>query len=113
MTRPFFRIDLRRLILWMCLFFAFLALANGLYAAYQVQRDVLIQNTLESNRVYAQKLAQVTEAFLRASQEMIAAAALDVGLNLSNPAASQAELEQVTAVSDTFNSRRRRLGSAR
>ncbi|WYX27109.1 hypothetical protein WJ969_26955 [Achromobacter xylosoxidans] len=47
------RIDLRRLILWISLLSIFLVLAAGLHASYLVQRDLLLHNALESNRVYA------------------------------------------------------------
>lgn len=59
-----FRIDLRRLILWVSLLSIFLVLAAGLHASYLVQRDLLLHNALESNRVYAAKLAATTEYFL-------------------------------------------------
>ncbi|WYX11527.1 cache domain-containing protein [Achromobacter xylosoxidans] len=58
------RIDLRRLILWISLLSIFLVLAAGLHASYLVQRDLLLHNALESNRVYAAKLAATTEYFL-------------------------------------------------
>ncbi|CCH05269.1 diguanylate cyclase [Achromobacter xylosoxidans] len=58
------RIDLRRLILWISLLSIFLVLAAGLHASYLVQRDLLLHNALESNRVYAAKLASTTEYFL-------------------------------------------------
>ncbi|CAB3707647.1 sensor domain-containing diguanylate cyclase [Achromobacter piechaudii] len=59
-----FRIDLRRLILWICLLSVILVLAGGLHASYLVQRDLLLQNALEVNRVYASKLAVTTDLFL-------------------------------------------------
>src|SRR3546814_11506164 len=68
MRRLPFRVDLRRLILWMCLFFVFLALGNSLYAAYQVQRGLLLQHSLDTNRAYADKLAHATDSFLSSSR---------------------------------------------
>ena len=99
----FFRVDLRRLILWMCLFFVFLALANSLHAAYQVQRGLLLQHSLDANRSYAEKLSRVTDSFLEKSTQALAAAALDVGESRLDPAATQKELDQVSSVTDTFN----------
>ena len=52
-----FRLDLRRLILWICLLSVVLVLAGGLHASYLVQRDLLLHNALEVNRAYASKLA--------------------------------------------------------
>ena len=59
-----FRIDLRRLILWISLLSVILVLAGGLHASYLVQRDLLLHNALEVNRVYASKLASATDTFL-------------------------------------------------
>lgn len=58
------RIDLRRLILWISLLSVILVLAGGLHASYLVQRDLLLHNALEDNRVYASKLAVTTDTFL-------------------------------------------------
>ncbi|MFV8766288.1 diguanylate cyclase, partial [Yersinia enterocolitica] len=52
-----FRLDLGRLILILAVMSAFVTLANSFYASYRVQRQLLIDNTLEANRVYATKLA--------------------------------------------------------
>jgi len=57
----FFRLDLRRLILILAVTSAFVTLANSFYASYSVQRQLLIDNTLEANRGYATKLASSTE----------------------------------------------------
>ncbi|MNX43736.1 putative diguanylate cyclase YedQ [compost metagenome] len=59
-----FRLDLRRLILWICLLSVVLVLAGGLHASYLVQRDLLLHNALEVNRAYASKLAVTTDLFL-------------------------------------------------
>lgn len=64
MDRVMFRIDLRRLILWICLFSVALALVGSLHASYVVQRDLLLHTALELNRAYASKLASTTEIFL-------------------------------------------------
>ena len=57
LSSSLFRIDLRRLILILAVMSAFVTLANSFYASYRVQRQLLIDNTLEENRVYATKLA--------------------------------------------------------
>lgn len=59
-----FRFDLRRLILWISLLSVLLVVAGGLHASYLVQRDLLLHNALEVNRVYASKLAATTDTFL-------------------------------------------------
>ena len=98
-----FRIDLRRLILGMCLFFVFLALANSLHAAYQVQHGLLLQHSLDTNRAYAEKLAHVADSFLETSAQALEAAALDVTESQLDPAATQKEFDQLASVTDAFN----------
>lgn len=98
-----FRVDLRRLILWMCLFFVFLALGNSLHAAYQVQHGLLLQHSLDTNRAYAEKLAHVTDSFLESSAQALEAAALDITESRLDPIATQNELEQVARITDSFN----------
>ncbi|MEI2416863.1 sensor domain-containing diguanylate cyclase [Orrella sp. JC864] len=66
------RVDLRRLILWLCMLSVLLAVLISFYAGYLVQRDVLLRNTLESNRVYAAKLASVTNHLLADAQHLLA-----------------------------------------
>lgn len=103
MPNSLFRVDLRRLILWMCLFFVILGLGNSLHAAYQVQHGLLVQHSMETNRAYAQKLAHVTTLFLESSAQVLEGAALDVTESRLEPAATQKELEQLAGITDTFN----------
>src|SRR5690606_31168916 len=105
MTKFLFHVDLRRLILWMCFFFVALALANSFYAAYQVQREVLMENTLESNRVYAQKLAHITDAYIRSSRFLLEGAAATLGQERElTRERTQAKLAQVADMTTSFNS---------
>lgn len=103
MPKSLFRVDLRRLILWMCLFFVFLALGNSLHAAYQVQRGLLLQHGLGTNGAHAEKLAHVTESFFESSAQALEAAALDVTASRLDPAATQKELYQLASITDAFN----------
>lgn len=104
MKKFLFHIDLRRLILWMCFFFVALALANSFYAAYQVQRQVLVENTLEANRVYAQKLAHITDAYIRSSRFLLEGAAADLGRAPLTQQRTQDKLAQVADMTTSFNS---------
>ena len=65
------RLNLGKLILALALLSAVIALANTLLASYRVQRDQLVGNTLEANRVYATKLAETTQNFLLAAQQQL------------------------------------------
>lgn len=102
-TSSLLRIDLRRLILWMCVFFTLLALGNSLYAAYVVQRNLLLEHNLQVNRVYVAKLAHVANSFFDSSALILEATALDLAAHGVKAETAQAELEQVAAVSEAFN----------
>jgi len=65
------RVDLRRLILALCLVSTVLAVAAVTLASYWVQRNLLIASTLENNRVYAHKLATLTDALLEESRSEV------------------------------------------
>lgn len=98
------RIDLRRLILWLCLLSVLIALGNSFYASYQVQRDILLNNTLEGNRAYAAKLATTTDNFIRAARQQLAYSASTLSDMDTNPARMQREVVRVLHQSDQFNS---------
>ncbi|NGM86535.1 diguanylate cyclase [Parapusillimonas sp. SGNA-6] len=103
MLSRLFRIDLARLILWMCLFFVFLALGNSLYAAYRVQHELLLQSSREGNSVFAEKLATVADTFFRASSNILRASALDLAAPRLDAETARAELEQLAGVTQAFN----------
>jgi len=63
--------DLRRLILVLTLCSALVPFANTLYAGYTVQRQQLIDATLQSNFAYANKLAKSTDDFLRSTLQQL------------------------------------------
>lgn len=65
-------LNLRRLILLLCLVTALITLINALYSMYRVQRALIITNTLASNQVYAEKMAEMTDAFLSSAQDQLA-----------------------------------------
>lgn len=103
MPKSLFRVDLRRLILWLCLFFVFLALGNSLYAAYRVQHGLLLQNSLDKISTYTNTLAQLTDSFLKSSAQVLEAAAMDVSDSRLDPVATQKELEQLASITAAFN----------
>ncbi|WP_375057189.1 sensor domain-containing diguanylate cyclase [Zobellella sp. DQSA1] len=104
--KPFnslFRVDLRLLILLLALCSALLTLANIFYASYRVQHDLLIHNTLESNRVYAAKLADSTEHFFSAAQQQLAFSAGIISPRFGDKRLLQAEAARLQQQTDSFN----------
>lgn len=101
---PVFRLDLRRLILLLTIATALLTLANTFHASYRVQRDLLIGQTLEANRVYATKLAESTEALLATTRQQLAWSAGQLATEFDQPPRVAAEVERLKQQSDIFNS---------
>ncbi|HTK03066.1 MAG TPA: sensor domain-containing diguanylate cyclase [Bordetella sp.] len=99
-----FRIDLRRLILWLCLGSVMLALSNSFYASYRVQREILLNNTLEGNRAYAAKLATTTDNFIKTIQQELAYSASMLADMVTGPDRAAEETRRLLRQNDHFNS---------
>ncbi|WPX30287.1 MULTISPECIES: cache domain-containing protein [unclassified Pseudomonas] len=102
--QPIFSINLRRLIITLALLSAALTLVNSLYASYRVQRQLLIDNTLEANRVYATKLANSTDVFLIAARQQLAYSAALLADQLENKQMLQSEVRRLQFQTNSFNS---------
>ncbi|WP_413529916.1 sensor domain-containing diguanylate cyclase [Rahnella inusitata] len=83
---------------------AFVTLANSFYASYSVQRQLLIDNTLEENRVYATKLAASTEQFLKSMQKQLAYSGVIAASHFDDPKILQSETARLKYQTDSFNS---------
>lgn len=98
------RINLRGLVLALTVVSAVAATANALYASYRVQREQLIANTLEANRVYAAKLAESAGNFLKGAQQQLAYSARHLAMRIDEPQILAAEVVRVQEQTDSFNS---------
>lgn len=104
MRLPRLKLDLRTLIMLLAFASIAITLANSLYATWQVQREVLIDNTLESNRVYATKLAATTEIFFQLAESQLAFSAKTLGESDGNEALMQREVMRLREQTSSFNS---------
>lgn len=104
LTQGFFRLDLKRLILLLAFATAAVTLINGLYASYKVQRQLLIDQTLESNHAYASKLAKSTDNFLRAAQQQFAFSAAELSAHIDDARVLQLTADRLRNQTDSFNS---------
>ncbi|WP_229793554.1 PDC sensor domain-containing protein [Oceanisphaera arctica] len=86
------------------MFSVLITLGNSFYATYKVQRDLLINNTLESNRDYAAKLAEMTDVFLKTTQGQLAYSASLLGSQMDDKTALLSEVRRLQQQPDTFNS---------
>ena len=81
-----------------------LALFNSLYASYVVQRGALLHQTLESNRVYAAKLASVTSHLLSDANHLLSYSVDAVGGHLDDQDLLIAEATRLRHQSQHFDS---------
>lgn len=79
-------------------------LVNTFYAGYKVQRQQLVQNTLESNLIYAQKLANSTDEFLHSALQQLKVSAMLLEEMLGDEQRLQVEAERLRLQTDSFNS---------
>ncbi|WP_380183716.1 diguanylate cyclase [Kalamiella sp. sgz302252] len=104
MRLPRLKLDLRTLIMLLAFASIAITLVNSLYATWQVQREVLIENTLESNRVYATKLASTTEMFFQLAESQLAFSAKTLGQGGNSEALMQSEVMRLREQTSSFNS---------
>lgn len=90
-----FRIDLGRSVVLLAVLATFAALAIGLYASFQVQRQMLIDSTLEANRVYATKLADITEEFFANSRQQLGYSSGQISSRFGDDQALQDEARRI------------------
>lgn len=102
LPRP--KTDLRTLITLLAVASIVITLANSLYAAWRVQREQLITNTLEANRVYAAKLAASTGQFFQQAQSQLAWSATELSDRFDDEALLQKEVERLRQQTNSFNS---------
>lgn len=102
--RPLPRLNLRNLMLAMAIFSVVITLFNTFYATYEVQRTLLINNTLEANRAYAAKLAEVTDSVIHSTRQQLAYSAAELVTRMNDESALMAEARRLHEQTNTFNS---------
>ncbi|MGA4637618.1 diguanylate cyclase [Pseudomonas solani] len=94
---------LRHLILLLTLLACIATLANGLYAAYRVQKAALLETALENNRAYAAKMASSIGTQLQAAQQQLAYSATQLGQHFADPQTLAAEARRLDLQDAGFN----------
>lgn len=100
----FLKIDLRSLILALAVISVMATLSNSFYATYEAQRALLISNTLDANRVYAAKLAEMTNTMLQSSQSQLAYSAALLAPAMKDDSTLLSEVRRLQQQTATFNS---------
>ena len=96
--------DLRNLIALLVIVSIVITLANTLYATWRVQRQVLIDTTLEANRAYAAKLASTSEIFFQLAQSQLHYSANQLSRDFNNAALLESEVSRLREQTSSFNS---------
>ncbi|MCV5736193.1 hypothetical protein OFN56_30260, partial [Escherichia coli] len=71
---------------------------------YRVQRDLIINNTLESNRVYAQKMSEMTDSFIESSMSQLKYSANVLKDKMHDAQLLDKEAERLRTQTKSFNS---------
>ena len=98
------KINLRKLILLLCVFSVVITLFNSFYSIYRVQRELIISNTIESNRVYAEKMAEMTDAFIESAMSQLEYSAQYLSTKMDDDTALTTEVDRLRAQTNSFNS---------
>ena len=99
----FRRLDLKRLVLILAFFGVLLTLGNALFAVYKVQKDLIVNDTLDANRVYASKIANVTDLFLGSVLSQLEYTSESLKNNHDDSTVLQVELARLLKQTDSFN----------
>ncbi|GGH60023.1 cell signaling regulator [Comamonas phosphati] len=97
-------VNLRSLILALTVCSAFIPFANTFYASYVVQRQQLIDTTLQANYAYATKLANSTEDFLQSALMQLDYAAHVIADHMDDVKRLEEETARLQIQSLSFNS---------
>ncbi len=97
-------INLRRLILLLCIVSVVATLLNTFNSGYLVNREQLIENTIEANRAYAKKMADMTNTFIKASMSQLKYSANVLSAGMNNQRIMDAEVDRLQKQTDSFNS---------
>ncbi|MBE3025563.1 GGDEF domain-containing protein [Janthinobacterium sp. BJB1] len=103
-TKPVPRMNLRRLIVLVAFASALVSLANTFYASYSVQRQLLIDTTLEANHAYASKLASTAEDFLQSARQQLAYSAGGLPSRMEDEQWLTDEAQRLRLQTNSFNS---------
>lgn len=98
------RLDLRRLILVLTIASALIPFLNTFYAGYLVQRQQLIDTTLEDHHAYATKLAKSTDDFLQSALQQLAYSAQLMAPRIKDPDYLLQEAHRLRLQTKSFNS---------
>lgn len=103
MMRTLSKLRLSQLILLLAISGALVTLANTYIASYRVQRDLLIAGSLQSQRIFASKLADLTARYFEMVQTQLAFSARIMAGKLQDPPLLAAESQRLLRQNQLFD----------
>ena len=97
-------LKLKHLIIGVALGAFFITLVSSLWSGYRVNVSAIKENSLETNRVYAQKLAETADAYLEESFQILGYSAKTIAEKMDDEQVLLAETERIKMQNDMFNS---------
>ncbi|WP_442602414.1 sensor domain-containing diguanylate cyclase [Paenibacillus sp. KN14-4R] len=101
------KLSLKHLILSVALISVIFTLCSSTLSGYRISQKTLIENTLETNRVYAQKLANTTEVFFKMTLQTLELSSKSISLYMRSDESKTKLLQEADRLknqTDTFNS---------
>ena len=95
---------LKHLIIGVALAAFLITLVSSLWSGYRVNVNTIKENTLETNRVYSQKLAETANAYLEESFQILGYSAKTIAEKMDDEQVLFAETERIKLQNDMFNS---------
>ncbi|MEE1131975.1 MAG: cache domain-containing protein [Caryophanon sp.] len=97
------KLTLKNVLICLILFLLLTTMIISISSSYVMQKQTLVDNTLERHESYARKLADSAELSIQDAHKMLAESAKVIGAQFTQPVLD-AEMERVIAQSSTFNS---------
>ncbi|WLR52961.1 diguanylate cyclase [Bacillus tianshenii] len=98
------KLNLRKLIMLLAFCSILFTLINSFITGYRVNEETLKANTLETNRVYAQRVAAIVEDFLQTSMQTLRYSAQQIPSYQNNSEQLLKEADRLKHQTNTFNS---------
>lgn len=101
------KLSLKYLILAVAMLALVLTLVSSISSGYRVQKESLIESTLETNRAYAQKLSSTADSFLAMTLQTLGVSAKQLAIHMNNEEIEsylEMEADRLTMQTNTFNS---------
>ncbi|GHW17306.1 diguanylate cyclase [Vibrio cholerae] len=81
-----------------------ITLLNAFYTVYRVQKELILSNTMESNWVYAEKMADMTDAFIDTAMSQLNFSANILSKKIGDTQVLDNEVERLRLQTNAFNS---------